>query len=762
MLISKPTYLKQISKWLLLALALTPLMAYKNGMFPYIFGKTLFIRLVVTVFAIFFTWYLFRDREFSRQRLPRLFRNPVVIIITLFLLLAAVSTALGVDPYRSFFGNVERGEGLLSLIYFWTFFIGAFLLFEKKDWLTFLKVTLVVGAIVVVDAFADMIGGDNRPGGHIIGNPSFIAAYLMFVIFSALAVRAWSKGKLWRVVSPLVIVAAVAGILISKTRGALIGLLVGLLAVLVYTLWAGKNQTIRLGRSNLKLRTLAGALLSACLLFAILFVLTASQPIWQNVPGLDRLAGLSLGENTTWQTRLLSAGSSLASVSPQNEGWARLVFGWGPENFGNAYNAYYNPAYYKYSAVWFDKAHNQVLDVLVANGLLGLLAYLALWGFAVYGLLKYSARDRNEGPNDKYNTEDKLLLGAAGIFFAVAYFVQNLALFDQVATYIPVFAFMALTAQTHPAKEMADGNGKNSQWFKFASLIFAALLLFAFLSYTLVPAQQMKNLVAALKSGNAEQVSAGLDKATQPYTYVQMEIRSELAQTVMQSARSAEANELLDKSIALLKESIDREMSAPARFAEMLGDAYTVRGAYASDEEYQQHLEAGEHYLRLALEQAPSRQKVMIQLTRNLIQQGKFDEVEQIITEMLALEPNALNARFNYDITIAPYRGYKYSDEALSSLGEILVDPDLSIKYGNATDIRSAYQSYLIYFYRTKNSNAFLATMQRAVELEKLIDEVNAWRLEIGKIKELPESKVADMEKNVGIFQQLGWDGVSL
>ncbi|MDD5710841.1 MAG: O-antigen ligase family protein [Candidatus Colwellbacteria bacterium] len=762
MFISRPVYLERISKWLLLSLALVPTVVYRNGLFPFIFGKVLFLRLAITLFSVFFAWFLFKNREFCRQAWHRLSKNPLVITATIFLLLATVSTLMGVNPYRSFFGNVERGEGLLNLIYFWMFFIGAFLLFGKRDWLTFSKITLFVGLMIILDALLNFLEEGGRSGGSFIGNPAFIAAYLIFVIFAALVVWAWSKRKLWRAISLITILAALGGILVTKTRGALIGLGAGLLALLVYALWRGKGVNFRWGRRSFNLRVLAGILLLAYIAFVINFVLTINQPVWENIPGLDRLASLPSGDDNTFQTRLLSAGSSLASVNPANEGWTRSLFGWGSENFSVAYDLHYNPAYFKYSTEWFDKAHNQVLDVLVANGLLGLLAYLTLWGLVIYGLLKCRARDENVQSENQKESENKLLFSAAGIFFSVAYFIQNLALFDQITTYIPVFAFLALVAQSYPIREVSAEQEKNSGWLKFIILIFTLLFSFTSIRYTLVPAQQMKHLATALRSNNVGQISASLDKVTHPYTYIQLELRSKLVEALIKDANDPKAHELIDKSISLLKESVDREEYANARFLERLGDAYTMKGLYAEGGERTQYLSAGEAYLRYALERTHGRQMIMIQLARNLIQQGRFDEVEDLMNEMLALEPDTPRTHFYYGAIIAPHNYYVRSADTLNLLRTVLMDSEFLLKNGSIGDIRNTYQSYLIYFYKDKDPEAFLGTMKRAAELEKLIDEVNVWRLEMGKIKEPPESRVAEIEKSINSFQKLGWDGVSL
>jgi O-antigen ligase len=53
------------------------------------------------------------------------------------------------------------------------------------------------------------------------------------------------------------------------------------------------------------------------------------------------------------------------------------VFGWGQENFNYVFNKYYNPAMFDQEQ-WFDRAHNEFLDWLIAGGLPAFFLYISL------------------------------------------------------------------------------------------------------------------------------------------------------------------------------------------------------------------------------------------------------------------------------------------------------------------------------------------------------------------------------------------------
>ena len=86
---------------------------------------------------------------------------------------------------------------------------------------------------------------------------------------------------------------------------------------------------------------------------------------------VKRLARISLQDQTT-ADRLENW--SIAWSAARTHPW----HGWGQENYEIAFNEHYRPGVIDHGQLWFDRAHNAYLDVLVAAGLPGLLLYLAI------------------------------------------------------------------------------------------------------------------------------------------------------------------------------------------------------------------------------------------------------------------------------------------------------------------------------------------------------------------------------------------------
>ena len=59
----------------------------------------------------------------------------------------------------------------------------------------------------------------------------------------------------------------------------------------------------------------------------------------------------------------------------------RPILGYGPENFAVGFDKYYDPLVpnIKSEGVWWDKAHNIILQTGNEAGILGIIAYLALF-----------------------------------------------------------------------------------------------------------------------------------------------------------------------------------------------------------------------------------------------------------------------------------------------------------------------------------------------------------------------------------------------
>jgi O-antigen ligase len=88
---------------------------------------------------------------------------------------------------------------------------------------------------------------------------------------------------------------------------------------------------------------------------------------------------------------------------------------------------------------WFDRAHSVFFDYLVETGILGLLAYLAIFASFYVGFFRSRRRA------DPRENAEAAPIAARGLLFAmpVAYLIQGVAIFDVLPMYLPLFLFLA-------------------------------------------------------------------------------------------------------------------------------------------------------------------------------------------------------------------------------------------------------------------------------------------------------------------------------
>ncbi len=88
-------------------------------LFPFIVSKYIWFRVSIDLAAIcFLLGLLFQDQAgVVFNRLLALFKKPLVIAVSIFVLMFLLASLFGVDPARSFWSNFERGEGGLQLLH---------------------------------------------------------------------------------------------------------------------------------------------------------------------------------------------------------------------------------------------------------------------------------------------------------------------------------------------------------------------------------------------------------------------------------------------------------------------------------------------------------------------------------------------------------------------------------------------------------------------------------------------------------------------
>jgi len=756
---SKSVYIRvlNILKLPLFALAFVPLVVTGSlTLFPFIFGKSLLIRSAVTLFWILFAAYLIYHYKSGGIRInPRLFKNPIFIFTSLFVLLMLFSTALAVNPYRAFFGDIERGEGYLGLLYFYGFFVAALLVFDRRDWFIFFKLSLLVGALLLFYGLSQL--GTFPRLQSFIGNPAFLAAYYLYLIFGALVLIFLEKDRSWRYLGGIGLLLALVGIFFTQTRGAIVGLLAGVILAIVYFAFRGRG--LKIGR--VELQKISLGLIGLFLLGLGILLATRESVFWQKVPGVNRLVTISRNDPTV-ATRLISAGVSINAIRPAENGWERTLLGWGPENFLIAYNKHYNPQYLKYENFWFDRAHNKIFDVLVMNGVLGLIAYLGIWLSILYLLF---SKPRLKADNESVSGSEKSAssrlnpyLSGSIIFFAAAYFVQNLFLFDQISTYIPFFAFLAFVAYETQMRadkkqietDIAAISIRQHPYLSALAGLAAIFFLYFLVTAALIPFYQMVKFTSAIKSGLAQRVYDQADQFSRPYNFAQAELRYRLLSLMTPYLKNEGMRPLIDKALALEEEVLQKEPYDPRKFI-LVGDIYEGRGNQAKALEYDLK----------ALSLSPRRQELLYNVAVDYAQLGDIPKMEETINRMLNDSPNVPRTKMFYATAITK-EGAKRFNEGMGLLESALNElPLVSFGDQDLLVLRNIYNLYLNYFYDQRDADRFLAAMERARQIELKIEEINEQRYKSGLIQSLPPKKSEDIARGIEGFKKYGWAAIN-
>ena len=400
-------------------------------------GKTVFYRSVIEIALILFLIYLLLNLKAFKHL--NFIKNPLIISLALFFISLVVSVVLADNSYRAFWGDLERGEGLFGMLHALVFMFIATIIFEKKDWLNYFKISLIVGFIVIFYAILQYFGIRNFPFALIpearpisyIGNAAFLATHMFFLMMFAAVVffKTYKpinfKFKLsyWRHFSLLIIILSALTVFITGTRGAILGLGAGIFALLAYFSIYGRRKSVRITASiKLNLQKLAIGLILMMFIFSGAFWFTRDNQVWQKVPGLNRLAKTAAFDinDASTQFRLMTWKLSWKAFKE------KPFFGWGPENYIIAYEKYYDPDYALYGESWLDRAHNKVIDVVVMQGIFGLVVYLGIFGAVFYLLFRKTneIRDKDGGNAAAGGVNFLPLFIAAGL---IGYFVQNLS-----------------------------------------------------------------------------------------------------------------------------------------------------------------------------------------------------------------------------------------------------------------------------------------------------------------------------------------------
>ncbi|GEM_PF-1401172 len=400
-----------------------PLVFTSRTMHPWHFGKVILWQALVEILLVLGLIYFSFNKDLAQKQASggagkKIIKlNLLDWLVLFFIFLQFISAVFGVNFNRSFWGDQQRIQGVFTWLHFGIFYLLLRQFFTtKKDWqnlgIWILIISFISSFLAWFGKYLSFLDGVIVRGVRLsgmIGNPLFLASYLIIPAFLGFALFfVLDKNNRWRWPVLLISVLNLTTLIFTRIRGAFVGLVGGIFVGWIAYLILGKSWRTK------KAVLISGLLFLIFLSGAYVFNLkneNLNKYLSNNVPIMANILNIKPTARTA-STRLMAWRVAF------NSWQEKPIFGWGVENFQDAFDKHYNPEFLKYSlgeTVW-DKPHNYHLEVLATMGIIGLAAYLGI----IIVLLLYAVRIIKKDENENKKLAFVILIGAI-----IAYLGQN-------------------------------------------------------------------------------------------------------------------------------------------------------------------------------------------------------------------------------------------------------------------------------------------------------------------------------------------------
>ena len=635
-----------------------PIIISESLLFPFITGKNLVFRGLVILSALIFAYCLYK-----KDVLLTSVRTPIHIAFLSFITVLLLANLQGANPLRSLFSNFERMEGWFTHALLFVFFLLLTqVVLTLRTWRTIVQVSLIANVYVVIFALSQYLGkikifqSVDRIDGT-LGNATYLAGYAMMYVFLLVWLICTTKNIFARFGYSFLALLNIIIIFVSLTRGGIVGLVGGTVVTLLAIVLFEKRYAY--------LKHIALGSIAAIVLIGSLIMLNKGSDFVQTTPVLNRIASLS---------NIESLDSRLDVWSISYDGLKeRPILGWGQDNFLYVFSKHFSPSMGEREP-WFDRSHNVFFDWLIAAGIFGIVAYLALFFVPIY--VMWLARDSK---NNFPIIEKSLWTG-----FLSAYFIFNLFVFDNIVSYIIfvfVLAYITWKGYFSVNSKIAKLTTNQTDVIAVVVTLIAITSLF-FLVYkpwitakTLIQAMQYSSV--ALEAPSDMQAQGWSQQIIGvPYTKSELlalaknkfeiatrfplgrtETREQLAQKLIsiignQTISDVEKNEWVTFTLLQLQDELERDPKNP-RMYQLVGSLFLQFGKPAE----------AIALLDKAQELSPKKQLIMFDRAVAYQLAGDYEKALEISKEAYELNKSFLNAKARY--IFALYRVGKDSEAEL-------------------------------------------------------------------------------------------------
>ncbi len=602
-----------------------PLVFIPIVIFPFVFSKLIFLQVLI---GLTFPAYLALAWVEPKYR-PR--SSMLYLSIIAYFVALGLSVLFSVDILRSWWGNQERMNGLFTLLHFLAWLTMATgMLKTWPQWRKLLNFQVVLSVFMAIVAILQrpfpnllMFPAGARVGG-LLDNPIYMGAYQIFnVFFIALL---WMKGasrntKIWYGAA---VIFDVVAFVFAESRGDLLGAGVGILVFAIAIALMSKSKNAK--------RAVIGFVVLCIASYGMLFALRDTSFVKNS--SLARFTNL----NATVDTRLIAWKIAWQGFLE------RPLTGWGLDDFHILFNQKYNPQSLRfgYYETWFDRSHNSVLDVLAMTGLFGFVTFAAIYISLFWLVIRAFRKGWIDTP-----------VASILVSLPVAYFVQNLFVFDHPAAFSMSFLLFGLviaatTAQfnekpddtlTASSTDASKMKVRQIPWIAFGILEIA--LVVVVWKTSIVPFEVSRISIESNSAFAAGDYQRAFDLAKQaaipwtPYTEEQTFLQSrnlislQDAGTLQKTPHWREWHDLimaLSKKQAMEHPRNTNPLFVYARFAESMSDV-VPEDLPIADQEY-----------KAAIALSPKRQQLYYSYAHFLIAHNRSDEATSYIQQTISFD----------------------------------------------------------------------------------------------------------------------------
>lgn len=714
-----------------------PLFVYKGIMYPYIFGKTISFQILVEI--IFFVWLVLviYDKKYRPN-----WKNLLLISLTIFIGILIFTMFTGVDSRSSFWSNQERMTGILAILHFWLWFLILGSIFKEwKDWRKLIWSSLICSFFIGFYGLGQKIGlqfllrGDETRLFSTLGNPIFLGIYSMLHIFLGSLLLLKEGRKFLRVLIIIFILFNLLIMVFTATRGSMLAFIISLIIFIIYKIFTPPSSKIK---SKFKK-------IFFILLFIFFIIYIFLQTNWAET----LKARLPFYAYRLIDFQEFSRGFD-QRIIVWKIGWQAFlekpILGWGWGNFNIPFNKHYEPLMLNWgeASTWFDRSHNQLIDLLALTGAVGFLAYLFFYSSIFILIFKKIKEFKKQGVGD---FRKKLILIILELIF-LAYFIQNLTVFDTPAPLIIFYFSLGLVYFVTSTNFQIDLNiqikkdqkkiNQNIQGKNFPLpililliIIFLPVSLYQFNIKPLLASSQTIKCLSLIKIDPSQAISI-CKKAFDKNTFINPEARIMLVKNLVDNKIITDGL-LRENEIKFIVSEMEKnivEHPKDARYYLYLGQLYN-----AIAEQKKEYLIRGEEVLKEAEKLSPNRQQIYFALSQNELLSGDSLAAIQLAKKAVNLD---LGVGESHKVLGLIYLQNQQLELGLKEIEEAEKTIDPYLYFSNALFIATSYFKVgnieraisLSELARDRDPNNFQVYMQLAIlykensEKQKAIESV--------------------------------------